>query len=274
MERIVYGWQTGGVCDRLTAMLLLHAVARKTGRKALWHWVANRNCNCLFHRLFETDTIEVSENTFGLNGVTIGEGWGLLNANAVIRRADQNMEDRVLLLRDGYFGHNFDGLDQIIRPGREVGRLVTQFMESNWRDKMIGVHVRRTDRTDCGLPSLERYLEALDGALDATDAGIFLSTDDHTVTDQLADRYRNRLAVYPVRSYDRNDSCAIVDAVASLYLLRNTHGVIGSSVSGYSICAGWDCGLINLPPETCYNFSWSGDPLTFNSPREFNFQHG
>jgi len=97
MERIVYGWQTAGVCDRLTAMLLIHCVAQKTGRKPLWHWVTNRNC-------------------------------------------------------DGYFGHNFDGLDQVIRPCKAVDRLVTQFMEWNWRDKMIGVHIRRTDRSDCGPP--------------------------------------------------------------------------------------------------------------------------
>ncbi len=57
-----------------------------------------------------------------------------------------------------------------------------------------------------------------------------------------------------------------MDAVVSLYLLRKTHGVIGSDVSGYSICAGWDCGLINLPPDKCYNFSWSRDALTFKSP--------
>jgi hypothetical protein len=35
MERIVYGWQTVGVCDRWTAMLVLHSVAQKTGRKSL-----------------------------------------------------------------------------------------------------------------------------------------------------------------------------------------------------------------------------------------------
>jgi|SRR5271165_666819 len=269
MERIVYGWQTAGVCDRLTAMLLLHCIAQKTGRKSLWHWVANQFCNCPFQNLFETDVIEVSENTFGLDGVTIGEGWGSFSANEVIHRAERNSAYRVLLLRDGYFGHNFDGLDQVIRPCREVDRLVTQFIECNWRDKMIGVHVRRTDRRDCGLPSMERYFAALDRVLGVIDAGIFLTSDDPTVLDQFADRYCNRVSVFPVCSYDRNCSCAIVDAVVSLYLLRKTHGVIGSDVSGYSICAGWDCGLINLPPERCYNFSWSGDALTFKSPMAF-----
>jgi hypothetical protein len=75
MERIVYGWQTAGVCDRLTAMLLIHCVAQKTGRKPLWHWVTNRNCNCPFHNLFETDFIEVSESMFGLNGVVRGNSF-------------------------------------------------------------------------------------------------------------------------------------------------------------------------------------------------------
>jgi hypothetical protein len=181
-------------------MLLLYCVAQKTGRKALWHWVANHNCNAPFHSLFETDAIEVSEDTFGLDGVTIGEGWGCCSAAEVNQRAEQETDCQALLLRDGYFGHNFEGLDEIIRPCREVDRRVTQFMEWNWSDK----------------------------------------------------------------------TCAIVDAVASLYLLRNTQGIIGSSVSGYSICAGWDCGLINLPPDRCYNFSWSGDALAFKPPRLFN----
>jgi hypothetical protein len=272
MERIVYGWQTCGVCDRLTAMLLLYSIAQRTGRKALWHWVANHNCNCPFHSLFVTDVIEVSEDTFGLDGGTIGEGWGCCSANEVIQRAEQETDCRVLLLRDGYFGHNFEGLDEIIRPCREVDQRVTEFMELNWSDKMIGVHVRRADRNDCGLPSLERYFAALDGVLCVADAGIFLSSDDPTVVDQFAERYRRRVSVYPVSSYERNSACAIVDAVASLYLLRNTDGIIGSSVSGYSICAGWDCGLINLPADRCYNYSWSGDILAFKPPRLFNVQ--
>jgi hypothetical protein len=272
MERIVYGWQTCGVCDRLTAMLLLYCIAQKTGRKALWHWVANPNCNAPFHSLFETDVIEVSEDTFGLDGVTIGEGWGWCRAVEVIQRAEQEKDCQVQLLRDGYFGHNFEGLDEIIRPCREVDRRVTQFMEWNWSDKMIGVHVRRADRNDCGLPSVEQYFAALDGVLCVADAGIFLSSDDPTVVDQFAQRYCSRVSVYPVSSYDRNSARAIVDAVVSLYLLRNTHGIIGSSVSGYSICAGWDCGLINLPPDRCYNFSWSGDALAFKPPRLINVQ--
>lgn len=272
MEPIVYGWQTCGVCDRLTAMLLLYCVAQKTGRKALWHWVANHNCNSPFHRLFETDRIEVSEDTFGLDGVTIGEGWGSCSAVEVMRRAQQAAECQVLLLRDGYFGHNFEGLDEIIRPCREVDRRVAQFMEWNWSDKMIGVHVRRADRTDCGLPSVEQYFAALDGLLCVADAGIFLSSDDPNVVDRFAKRYCRRVSAYPVSSYDRNNASAIVDAVASLYLLRNTDGIIGSSVSGYSICGGWDCGLINLPPDRCYNFSWSGDTLAFKPPKLFNFR--
>jgi hypothetical protein len=272
MERIVYGWQTCGVCDRLTSMLLLYSIAQKTGRKALWHWVANHHCNAPFHSLFETDVIEVSEDTFGLDGVTIGEGWGCYSAFEVIQRAEQETERQVLLLRDGYFGHNFEGLDEIIRPCRAVDRRVTRFMEQNWSDKMIGVHVRRADRSDCGPPSVEQYFAALDGVLRVADAGIFLSSDDPTVVDQFAERYSRRISAYPVSSYDRNNASAIVDAVASLYLLRNTCGVIGSSVSGYSICAGWDCGLINLAPDRCYNFSWSGDRLAFKPPRLFDVQ--
>jgi hypothetical protein len=151
-----------------------------------------------------------------------------------------------------------------------VDRLVTRFREWNWSDKMIGVHVRRADKCDCGLPSLERYFTTLDGVLSVADAGIFLSSDDPTVINQFVERYRSRVSFYPVRSYDRNSSCAIVDAVASLYLLRKTDGIVGSSVSGYAICAGWDCGLMNLSADTCYNFSWSGDTLAFKPPRLFN----
>jgi hypothetical protein len=113
---------------------------------------------------------------------------------------------------------------------------------------------------------LERYFAALDEVLGVTDAGIFLSSDDPTVIDKFINRYCSRVSVYPVCSYNRNSPCAIVDAVVSLYLLRKTHGIIGSNVSGYSICAGWDCGLINLPPDRCCNFSWSRDALTFKSP--------
>jgi hypothetical protein len=39
-------------------------------------------------------------------------------------------------------------------------------------------HIRRTDRSDCGPPSSERYFAALDQLLGVTDVGIFLSSDD------------------------------------------------------------------------------------------------
>lgn len=263
MDRIVYGWRTAGVCDRLASMMLLHFIAQKTGRKALWHWMANQACNCPFHDLFETDLIDVSENTFGINGTRIGEGCGTITGNEVIRRAEHHSDHPILVIADGCFGINYDGLDQVICPSREVQRLVNQFMESNWRDKMIGVHVR-TLRKDEGPPSLERYFSAVDKVMDA-DSGIFVSSDDPTVPDLFANRYGRCVSMYPVRSYDRNCHHGIVDAVASLYLLRNTFGVIGSEVSSYSMCAGWDCGLINLLPDKRINSSWSGELLTFKA---------
>src|ERR1700733_714560 len=88
MERVIYGWQTSGVCDRLTAMLLAATIARQTQRKALWHWVVNGDCNCGFERLFQTDALQVSNSTYGLDGFTLDGRMG----TAIIQMAKARSE--------------------------------------------------------------------------------------------------------------------------------------------------------------------------------------
>jgi hypothetical protein len=262
MERIIYGWHTDGMCDRLTVMLLLATIARKTNRKALWHWVVNGGCCCRFDEIFETDAIDVSNETFGLSGVSIGCGG--VKGNSVIDKAEKTPDAPVL--EHGYYGHDYSGFDDVFHPSAQVERLVRSFMEKHWQENVVGVHVRRTDRLSCGPPSLNHYFATIDRLLDLMSGTIFIASDDLAVVTEFKQRYRGKVLHYPVRSHGRNSREGIVDAAVSLYLLRNTKGVIGSSISGFAVCAGWEAGLIDLKAAQNPNVSWSGTALEFKCP--------
>ena len=111
------------------------------------------------------------------------------------------------------------------------------------------MHVRKTDKgADC--PSSEASSDAIDGVLARwPEAGLFLATDDPGHVASLVKRYGQRIVTYPVRSLRRDVPEGIIDAVVTLYLLRQTGGVVGSRVSGFSMCAGWDCGFLDVPLE-------------------------
>ncbi len=265
LQRLISGWSDSGLCDRLTNMLLAYGIGRKSGREIHWHWPLMPACRCPFHELFECDVIKILESP-PETGPQIGGGF--MTVAEVLQAAAVQDAEPVLRLGWGYFGHNFDGLNIVFRPSPNIAAMIRKFMNDHWQEQMIGVHVRRTDR-EPHCPSVAAYVAAVDGALAQSPASsLFLATDDANCLQEFTKRYGSRVVLYPVRTLRRDVDVGIIDAVTTLYLLRHTRGVVGSRISGYSLCAGWDCGFLDVPfSGHTPNHPWEGDKFGF---RHFN----
>jgi hypothetical protein len=263
--RGIAGVSNEGVCDRLTNMLLVSKIAKMTGRTPCWAWPLLPTCNCRFHELFEADSLVVSDIPLPL-GPRIAESG--MRVPGIIEAAKGFDSEPWLHLENGYYGHNYDGLDELVSPSREIQRLLRDYMNAFWSDRVVGVHIRRTDKADFS-PSLQHYFHILDELSDGAGGfRIFLASDDPHCKELLVERYGKRVIDYPVRSHRRDVPEGIIDAVVCLYLLRRTQGVIGSKISGYSMCAGWDCGFVDVPaPGFIWNIPWSGERFDFRPVR-------
>lgn len=263
--RGLYSYLTTGVCDRLNNILFLKNVAEETGRSLYWGWPSSPTCNCSFNKLFECHSIHVMDARVPI-GVQISERGPRLSEIELKSMVAKHDAEAWVFVEERYFGHNFDNLDLIIRPSHEVSSLVHAYVESQWQSAIVGVHVRRGDKVEF-TPPLSAYFREIDPVIDAIpDVRFFLCSDDQECETAIRGRYGNRVLSYPVRSFERASEVGIIDAVVCLYLLRCTNGVIGSSMSGYSLCAGWDCGFIDVA-SSYQNHPLRGDDWKFPVPK-------
>jgi len=264
-ERGLYSYSTSGMCDRITNILLFQSMAAKFGRRLHWGWPLSGECNCSFHKLFECSGVEVQDchTPLGIQVTERYRGGSVDDLSNLLARHDKKPW---IFVEQGYYGHNFDDFDLILRPAPEVASLVEGFKDRHWRSEMIGVHVRRGDKSSFA-PEISRYFEATDSAVNiCPDAGIFLCSDDAQCENEFRMRYGGKVATYPTRTFHRDIEEGIIDALVGLYLLRHTSGVIGSSMSGFSLCAGWNCGFLDIP-STFKNWPRSGETWELPQPK-------
>jgi len=262
--RGLYGYALTGLCDRITTLLALKSMADKTNRRLRWGWPQTSACNCSFQKLFECDEVEVLNVHVPL-GRQISERGGM-NRSILLDLVTRNNEERWVFVEDCYLGHNYDNFDKILYPSREVRSAIQKYMDAQWRPNVIGVHLRRGDKSSHA-PKMLCYFNEIDRALNfAPDAGLFVCSDDAQCENELRGRYGSRVITYPARTLCRDIEEGIIDALVCLYLLRHTDGVIGSSMSGYSLCAGWECGFVDIP-STYKNRPLVGKEWIFPLPR-------
>jgi len=138
-----------------------------------------------------------------------------------------------------------------LQPQPRICERVASFRASNFRTRMIGVHVRRGDfreqRPDA-LADIDRIERAIRRYLDEMpDAGILVATDDgalnpytaqptpvESVLDRLKRTFGARVVWTNPRSLDRRDPLAVQDALADLLLLRETDAFVGTADSSFS----------------------------------------
>lgn len=251
-----------GLGDRLAALLSGAALAEATGRRLVVWWPRTVHCAAPFAELFQSPwpVAEVPEcEVRALPLFDLGDRrrrYDLLGAieKDVAVRADGWLIDPKLYPAHEPLPRRCSQLLDELRPRPEIRQRVKEFQAMAFRNRMIGVHLRRADYqtfdaraaggTSMALTAVDRFLGAW------PDAGILLCTDDggiDTFTGQAARtegvraafqvRYGERVVFTRPRSLDRRDPAAIQDALVDLLLLRATDCIIGTQGSSFSAMA-------------------------------------
>ena len=124
----------------------------------------------------------------------------------------------------------------------DIRRRIEQFKAEHKADKVIGVHIRYTDRkTD--LDKYEKYLGHF--LKQCPDSHIFLATDNQQVSEDYRKRYKNVFSThkwYPqgATSMHQNDCCPDkiengIEALVDMYLLAQCSCLIYSGYSTFSL---------------------------------------
>lgn len=124
----------------------------------------------------------------------------------------------------------------------DIQQQIDDFKVRHWSDKVIGLHIRHTDRqTDLGKyeKHLKRFLKRYPGA------HIFLATDNQQVSRDYRGRFKNVFSTqkwFPegMTSMHQNSSCPDkiangVEALVDMYLLAECDGLIYSGDSTFSL---------------------------------------
>jgi hypothetical protein len=178
-----------------------------------------------------------------------------------VRKLDYNEEivvfwnymHRIRFLKR-HFNHSNNGLaglntDEIIRKvlleqmklNEDINQRINDFMTENWSEKVIGIHIRYSDRkTDLAKyeKNLNRFLK------ESPEAKIFLCTDSQDIVDDYSKRYKNVFCTpkwYPEgdASMHQNTTCPDretngIEALVDMYLLAKCDYLIYSGVSTFS----------------------------------------
>ncbi len=125
---------------------------------------------------------------------------------------------------------------------KDIRRRIEEFKAKHWSEKVIGVHIRYTDR----LTDLAKYEKYLGRFLKRyPDAHIFVATDNQMVNKEYQSRFKNVFSIhkwYPegTTSMHQNDSCPDkitngIEALVDMYLLAQCDCLIYSGYSTFSL---------------------------------------
>lgn len=108
--------------------------------------------------------------------------------------------------------------------------------KANFKDHMIGIHIRRSDHKKAiqNSPNYlfeDKIIEYL--SLDKDDFGVFLATDDPKTAEYFEKKYPEVVMTYP-KTYGRSSKEGMIDAVVEMYLLASTKKIYGSYWSSFS----------------------------------------
>jgi hypothetical protein len=248
-----------GMCNRLRVLLSGKIIAQATRRDLTMLWTPTVGCGCAFDQLFQND--------WNVRSDILPEQYHWLDGTRLPLRAFPDLlasaEPQLAVEANGwmfrptlYPAHV--ALEQQAReltceltPLPSIAQEIETFREQNFRDTMIGVHLRRGDflrwRPDA-VGNLSATFQVVDRWLDrAPAAGILLCTDDgapnpykgratsreETVA-QFCSRYGTRVVTPKTTTLDRRELRAIQEGLRDLWLLRLTDffaGTLGSSFS-------------------------------------------
>lgn len=247
-----------GLCNRLLAMAHYAVIAERTGRRIRVLWPADEEvAGGEFDDVFRDDLSMTAEEMAALPGAVrfLEIRCGLRPSTPDDQRAIDSIavldEEVVAVTTSCYFEPSF--IDPVafhrgvraflndLRPVAGVADAVRHVAHTNGIDpdhpRVIGLHVRRTDRTESARISTdEAFFEIVDRHLETDERARFLlATDDQGVGARYGERYGPRMIDHRGATVDGGiRRTSLPDAVIDLLLLARCHGIYGSYGSSFS----------------------------------------
>ncbi len=157
------------------------------------------------------------------------------------------LKRRLCNRQDGFVGPDTNGiirnvLTEQMKLSNEVRQRIDEYKAANWPERVIGIHVRYTDRRT-NLAKYERHLRRF--LQRSPEAHIFLATDNRKVSQEYHQRFRNVFSTpkwFPdaMSPMHQNRSCPDkvangIEALVDMYLLAECHCLIYSGYSTFSL---------------------------------------
>lgn len=244
----------GGLCNRMRVIASAVALASDTDKPLQIRWMLNDELNCSFSEIFKTNIafkvkerqnyfstffqkvfIRDKKKIFSNDSIYAKRNAGWNYADFKLFFSEQAAQNSIVIDTDwNFYPTGSEGFN-CLQPIEELRRIIDRISSDFKRDKVIGVHIRRTDHAPSIQESpLELFLEAMRREREKNpSAKFFLATDDLIVQNSLMKEFEGSIITYSTNK-KRNSSQAIKEAVIDLYCLANTNQIIGSYWSSFS----------------------------------------
>ncbi len=254
-----------GLCNRLRALFSAKYSSDILNKDMEFIWIKNSSCGAEFSDLFENTEFNITNNYSLWKKIFFKELDFSRDKNTQKIPIDilkYNTKNKIIHTYISLFSprdfpyHDIslresNKIFNILKPIKYVRDEVENFTTKNFKNKIMGVHIRRGDfilyfkeKTQ----NLDSFIKEMDNFLRINPQGkFFVSTDDgskspngtkidkENVIDFLINRYgENKILQYIPRSLERMDKESIQDALINLLILRKTDEFIGNQYSSFS----------------------------------------
>lgn len=210
-------------------------------KKIVFHHIHNRGKDKGFKKLLNYDGRRLQiYTTYPPRGIGwCGERFIKYNRK-VVTNIEKVLQDRTDIYISAYCGflnddRSFDYSE--LKFKKEYWDIVREILKGN--DKIIGIHVRRTDHDMCKKYStLDIFIDKMREALEEDgETFFFLATDDNEVENQLLEIFPGRIIVNPQKIWGRDSNDGMKSGIVDLLCLSSCKYIIGSYGSAFSAFA-------------------------------------
>lgn len=250
----------GGLANRMRALNAVIEFARPYAIPVKSVWFSNFELNAPFSELFETpsyDMISVMEagfidrflyrsprrHTLWLPYITAPLMFDttIYSPDFIAQRNKGTLAETIInggrvLIESCYeFGNYSDAISKNFIPKSDILSLVDDFVEKNFTENTIGVHIRRTDNVlSIKNSPLSLFCDAMRKEIDeCSDTKFYVATDDAATKSELKQIFGDRILSVDT-DCNRNSLQGIKDAVREMWILSRTTKIYGSFYSSYS----------------------------------------
>lgn len=260
-----------GLCNRLKCIISVLRLTDYSRSKSLFHWPLSFTCGAQFTDLFETSLPLISPQELS---EIIKRGYTLLEKYEDIHSTHANLicnTWRFLLLPDevshGFSkvfpentGRNIDLEYERIPPKvrkaiipyvnslipiQEIRTQIKQFMSKYAVEKMVGLHIRRTEfllNADGRgqVSSDDLFSKEIQSILSHNPkTKFFLATDSKKTEEKYLEAFKDCMVVFPYKNWDKSTKESTQHALIDLLLLSKTSRILGTYLSTFTEMAWW-----------------------------------